>query len=99
MSHNSREEKTVRCVNLFDLRQGKHNLPSIVDTLRFLTWVTFQVDRLEFLVLREFRFEIAEIGDCVIVRLSRVALGSGGLPCWRVHYRWAHPELLEVMQM
>jgi hypothetical protein len=71
MGRNSGREKTVRCVNLFDLRQSKHNLPSIVDTLRFLARVTFQIDRLEILVLGELGSEITEIGDRVIVRLPR----------------------------
>lgn len=97
MSRNSGEEKTVRCVDLFDLRQSKHNLPSIVDTLRFLARVAFQIDRLEILVPGELGSEIFEIGDRVIIRLSRGKNRIRWLAALGVHYGWAYPELLEVM--
>jgi len=97
MSRNPGEEKTVRCVNLFDLRQSKHNLPSIVDTLRFLARVAFQIDRLEILVLGELGSEIIEIGDRVIIRLSWGANRIRWLAVLGAHYRWTYPELFEVM--
>ena len=90
--------KTIRCVNLAGLGQSKHNLPSIVDTLRFLARITFQIDRLELLVLGELGFEITQIGDLVIVRL-RTKISVLAHPLEKIRRRWAHPELLEVMQV
>ena len=83
---------------MIDLRQSEHNLPPIVDTLRFLARITFQIDRLKLLVAGELRSKIFEIGDRVIVRLSR---GENRIS-WFValkmaHDGWTHPELLEVM--
>ena len=64
-----RRGKDVRGVNLFDLRQSEHDLPSIVCSLRFLTRVTFQVDRFEIFVPSELWFKIAQIRDLVIICL------------------------------
>jgi len=83
---------------LIDLRQSEHNLPPIVYTLRLLARVTFQIDRLKLLVAGELGSEILEIGDGVIVRLSRGENRVSWLAALeRLHDRWAHPELLEVM--
>ena len=71
MGNNSVGETTIRCINLLDLRQSKHNLPPIVDPLRFLTGVTFQIDRLELLMFGELGFKITKIGDFVIIHLSQ----------------------------
>ena len=71
MSENSeKRSKTLRCINLLDLRQSKHDFPPIVNALHFLARVTFQVDRLKLLVLGELGCETTEIGDLVIVHLS-----------------------------
>ena len=63
-------ETTVHCIDLLELRQSEHNLPPVVDPLRFLTRVTFQIDCLELLVLRELGFKTTNIGDLVVVHLS-----------------------------
>jgi len=54
--YGERQEKTVRGVNLIDLGQSEHDFPSVVDTLRFLAWVAFQIDRLELLMFGQLRF-------------------------------------------
>ena len=48
-----RRRKTVRCVNLVDLRQSEHDLSSIVNALQFLARITFEIDRLELAMLSE----------------------------------------------
>jgi len=85
---------------LIDLGQSEHNLPPVVDTLRFLARITFQIDRLKLLVAGELGSEILEIGDRVIVRLSR---GKNRVSWFaaleRVQDGWTHPELLKFMQV
>ena len=66
-----RRGKTVRCVNLVDLRQSEHDFSSIVDTLQLLARITFEIDRLELVMLCELQFKITEVGNLVIIRLRR----------------------------
>lgn len=74
--------ETVRCVDLLDLRQGEFDLPPVVGTLCFLTWITFQIDRFELLMFRELGIEIVNIRDLVIVRLggNEKAISALALP-------------------
>jgi hypothetical protein len=97
INQSERQRKSVRCVDLFDLRQGEHDLPSVVDTLRLLTLITFQIDRLELVVLSELCFKIVKIRDLVIVRLSRYESEIRTfVPLERSRRKRTHPKFLEA---
>jgi hypothetical protein len=97
INRSERQRKSVRCVDLFDLRQGEHDLPSVVDTLRLLTLITFQIDRLELVVLSELWFKIVKIRDLVIIRLSRSESGIRMfVPLERSRRKRTHPKFFEA---
>lgn len=67
-----------RSINLFDLRQGKDDLPPIPRPIIGLTGITFQIDRLQLRQDRQLTIECSKIGNLVSARLDISIKNMGG---------------------